>query len=76
MDQDCKHLSEKLDKLVRIVALSVVVDRPRQEQCELLSSAGLKPAEIAQILGTTPNTVSVALSTLKKQRQEAKGGKK
>lgn len=68
-------LAEKIDTLIRVIALSIVADRPRQEQCELLSGVGLSSREIAEILGTTRNTVSVALSKMKKRRQDAGGMK-
>jgi transcriptional regulator len=35
---------------------------------EVLSNVGLTPTEIASILGTTPNTVSVTLYDLKKKK--------
>ena len=73
MSEDhCKEVLEKLDILIRIVALSVVAERPRQEQCELLGDSGLTPRQIAEILGTTPNTVSVALSKMRKERTKGR----
>jgi DNA-binding CsgD family transcriptional regulator len=38
----------------------------------MLSSAGFQPKEIAEICGTTANTVRVALSTIRKKRRSRK----
>ena len=58
-------ISRKLDILVRVSALSFVAGRPRQEQLMMLSTAGFRPKEIAEICGTTANAVRVALSTMR-----------
>ena len=42
-------------------------DQTQRDAIALLSNAGLEPREIASTLGTTPNTVSVALVQLRKQ---------
>jgi DNA-binding NarL/FixJ family response regulator len=63
-----------LGKLTRLVAAGLVVGKPQTEQIGLLSRAGLQPKEIADIVGTTPNTVSVNLSEARKQNK--KKGKK
>ena len=60
------HMSRRLDQAIRLLAMSVVADKKQREQISILSRAGLDRHEIAEILGTTPGTVSVELSTLKK----------
>ena len=60
-------------KLVNLLALLVVQERKQPEQIALLYRAGFRPTEIAALLGTTPNTVSVQLSI---QKQEKKGTRK
>jgi DNA-binding NarL/FixJ family response regulator len=62
---DVAYLAEQLDQLIRLVALSVVGDKKQREQISILSRAGLDRHQIAEILGTTPGTVSVELSNLK-----------
>jgi hypothetical protein len=68
----------RLDTLIRLVAAGVGGDRPQVEKIAMLSGAGLQPKAIAEILGTTSNTVSVALSNLRKQvrgsRRNTTGG--
>lgn len=69
--------SEQLETLIRLVAMTVVADKPTlREQIGLLSRAGLQPKWIADLLGTTPNTVSVELSKLRKASGRNKGKKK
>ena len=65
------RLLEKLDLLIRLVALDVAKGLPRNEQLWLLSTAGLQPKEISELLGTTPNTVRVTLSQLRKEGRKA-----
>ncbi len=58
--------------LMRLLALSIVENKETlREKIELLGRAGLEPKWIAQLLGTTANTVSVQLS----RERRAKSGK-
>jgi DNA-binding CsgD family transcriptional regulator len=66
MDSEFAEISAKLDQAIRLLAMSVVADKKQREQISMLSRAGLDRHEIAEILGTTPGTVSVELSMLKK----------
>jgi hypothetical protein len=59
-------------KLVNLLALLLVQERKQPEQISLLNQAGFRPAEIAALLGTTRNTVSVQLSIQKRERKAAK----
>jgi hypothetical protein len=60
------QIEAKLDTVIKLMALSIVSDRdPLQENALKLQRAGLGPKEIAALCGTTPNTVSVALSNAK-----------
>jgi len=67
--QEVKELSAKLDVLIRLAALSLVRDKTQREQYVLLSSAGFQPKDIADIVGTTPNAVRVALSNIRRQKK-------
>jgi CRP-like cAMP-binding protein len=60
-------LAAKLDMLIRLQA-TAMVDRlgTQREKIAFLSKVGLTPKAIADILGTTSNTVSVALAKMKK----------
>lgn len=68
-DEQFETLLAKLDALVRLAALSATAAMKRPEQFLLLSNVGLSPKEIAEIVGTTPNTVSVTLSTMRKKKK-------
>ena len=73
-DAVAKEISDKLDLLVSLMAISVLDGKPQEEQIELLGKASLAPKDIAALVGTTPNTVSVTLSKMKKGK--AKNAKK
>ena len=60
-------------KLTNLLALLVVQERAQGQQIDLLNRAGFGSAQIAALLGTTRNTVSVALSV---QRHGKKTKKK
>lgn len=65
-----KRLLEKIDVLVRLSALNIIKDKKYAEQVELLSSVGLQPKEIADLLGKTPNSVRVTLSQVRKNKRK------
>lgn len=60
------EIGEKLDVLIRLIAIGLCGDRTQREKIALLDSAGLRPKLIAELLGTTANTVSVALAGIRK----------
>lgn len=69
------EISDKLDTLIRIQALLAVRGIEKQkDKIVFLYGAGIRPKDIASILGTTPNTVSVAMATHKKAQAKTSGG--
>ncbi len=70
MEQD--SFSQKLDLLIRLTAISLTDGKPLREQIKLLSKSGFQPKEIAEILDTTPNTVSVTLTSIRKSNGKTK----
>jgi copper homeostasis protein CutC len=69
------EISGKLDILARLYARGLVSEIKKQkDQISILDEAGFKPKQIAEIIGTTSNTVSVSLSAIRKERsvKEAK----
>lgn len=67
LDHESTGLEEKLDTLIRLVALSVAPpSNSLKDRAVLLARAGMWPKEIAFLCGTTPNTVSQALSAAKR----------
>jgi len=67
-DKILKEISQKLDQLVALVAASAVKGLKPTEAILLLGAARLDRNLIAQIVGTTPNTVSVRLSEAKAKK--------
>jgi DNA-binding CsgD family transcriptional regulator len=64
------QLMQKLDVLIRIVALSSMRDLTSTEKIALLSRAGFGPKEIAEIIGTSQNVVNVRLSEMRKRGEK------
>jgi len=63
------EISNKLSILTRLFTINLVKDIKKQkDQIAVLNEVGFKPKQIADILSTTSNTVSVTLNELKKER--------
>jgi len=60
---------QRLDTLIRLVSIALVENKKQKEQIRLLTLAGIGPSRIAVILGTTANSVKVAISNLRKVGQ-------
>lgn len=56
-------------RLVNLLGLLLVQERKQPDQISLLNRAGFRRSEIAALLGTTPNTVSVQLSLQKRAKK-------
>ena len=66
-DYSQNEIASRLDTLIRLQATSMVERFATQrEKIAFLARVGISAREIASILGTTSNTVSVALSKMKK----------
>ena len=64
-DQD--SVAAKLDILIKLQAMALVDKFSTQrEKIEFLNKVGFAPKAIGEILGTSANSVSVALAKLKK----------
>lgn len=60
----------RLDAIIKLLALNLPGELSLTEKIAVLKGAGLKNVQIADILGTSPGYVSVALS-----REKKRGGK-
>ena len=74
------ELSAKMDTLTQIVAISpkletILRDKTKTQQIELLSDFGLLKEAIALIVDTTPETVGVRISEMKRKKRK-KGKRK
>jgi hypothetical protein len=74
-DEEVLELIEaKLDQMLRLAALWITAGVKQAPAIQLLASAGIDRNLIAEILHTTPNTVSVTLSTMKSAKKKSKSG--
>lgn len=64
---------EKLDTILKVLALQVATDKSMTERARLLKMAGLDNHTIAEVLNTTPVTVSVLTSNLRHKRKPKHG---
>ncbi len=64
---------DKLDKILRVLAALATKGMKQREQIALLNQAGLKPKDIAVLLGTSSNTVRVELVALRKTKGRKRG---
>jgi len=64
-------IARLLDELVRLQALEIRMRAATQNEAILdLSNAGIGASRIAELVGTTPGTVSVALAKARKRRSQ------
>ena len=71
-----QRIESKLDQLLRLAALQMTAGLKQVPAIQLLAAAGFDRRIIAELLNTTPNTVSVTLSNSKANaKQNAKAAK-
>lgn len=63
-------ITRLLEILVRLNLQTMRGDRSQIDMILMLDSARCGPSEIAELLGTTSNTVNVGLSNAKKKKQK------
>jgi len=66
------ELNAKIDILIQVVAISskmetILKDKSKKQQIEILSNLGVSRNTIALVVDTTPETVSVRVSEMKKK---------
>jgi len=66
------EILQELRRISKLLALTVTRDMKQREKIELLSGIGFQPKEIADLIGTTPNTVSVILAGIRKKAKAKK----
>jgi DNA-directed RNA polymerase specialized sigma24 family protein len=63
----------KLNEMaVRLLGIMAVRELPQTQQVAILNRVGFAPKEIAELLGTTANTVRVALFGIRKAEKQGK----
>jgi DNA-binding CsgD family transcriptional regulator len=64
-----REISEKLDKIMRLLAVDAVKEyATQQEKIDLLDSLGFRPTEIAKLLNKSPDNIYVQLNIIRKKR--------
>ena len=64
-----RNISAKLDQMLRLMALQSVANMKQVQAIQTLNAAGFERKIIADLLGTTPNTVSVTLAKVKARQR-------
>lgn len=62
-----------MDSIIKIMSFILIKGLKQREQIALLDRVGLKPKDIADVLGTSSNTVRVALVALRRAKRGRKG---
>jgi DNA-directed RNA polymerase specialized sigma24 family protein len=62
----------ELEKTLRALLLVNLDSMKQKEQIAILDKAGFGPSEIATVIGSTPNTVNVRLSEIRKGARKGK----
>lgn len=65
-EQQFKALSDKIDTIIKLLALDAIEDKPLKDQILILSSFGFQPKQIAGLLDKTPNHIRVLLHGIRK----------
>ena len=68
--EQADRIEHKLDVIARLLAALVTRDLKQRDQIALLDRVGLPPREIAGLVGTSPNTVRVALVQIRKDSRK------
>lgn len=69
MEELLKILIEEMRISNKLSALAITKEMKAEAQVEVLTKAGLKPRDIAEVLGKTPNYVSVTLHKLRTKKK-------
>jgi hypothetical protein len=64
---------QRLDQIINLLVFAMTTGKPQIERIKLLSRVGFGPKDIATVLGTTSNTVNVALAGIRKKEEQRKG---
>ena len=67
------NAEELLDQMVRLQALQIKLAMPSQAEAIVeINKIGIGPSRIAEIMGTTPGTVNVAIQRAKLKTKKTK----
>ena len=72
-DSNEEKILQELQRITKLLVLIATKDQVQRDRIAILSSIGFQPKEIASLLGTTPGTVSVTLTAIRKKATGQKG---
>jgi hypothetical protein len=70
-----RNILRELKIIKRLLTHNLLTGDSQMKQIGKLDSIGFQPKEIAEMLGTTSNTVNVTLNRIRKSKQERDAGK-
>ena len=65
-----ESIDKRLAVITNLIARDVIKDKSLNEQIDILASVNLSVNEIAEILGKSPNNISVRLHMKKKSKKK------
>ena len=65
---DQKEILEKLDIIIKLLALDILKGKEAKDQILILHGLGISPTNISLILGKSRNTVNVTLSQARRKQ--------
>jgi DNA-binding CsgD family transcriptional regulator len=66
MNDHSAEILERLDQIFKMLAIVATGDLRQRDRIALFSKVGLSPKQIAELLGTSSNTVRVELVSIRK----------
>jgi DNA-directed RNA polymerase specialized sigma24 family protein len=66
------EILQELQRITKLLVLIATKDQSQRDKIAALSSVGFQPKEMADLLGTTANTVRVTLSDIRKKARGEK----
>ncbi len=70
-----EEILQELRRISRLLVLTATKEQTQKDRIALLSNIGFQPKEIADLLDTTPGTVSVTLTAIRKKAKAEKAKK-
>ncbi|HEX8127618.1 MAG TPA: hypothetical protein VF527_00725 [Pyrinomonadaceae bacterium] len=73
-DESAEVLTRKLDTIIKLMVLSLIEGKNSTEAIKLLSTIGLQPKEIAELIGIPRTTVNAQVSEVRKKESRKIAG--
>lgn len=67
-EKQFREITDKLNKIIKLLVIQATGEKTGRETIQSLSAVGFQPKDIADLIGTTPNTVSAELYAMKKKK--------